>query len=302
MTMISADLFISSSALNAIIALAGGMIGTIGAAIAARQALISRRASSLHIELEHALGDVEQRDYHADAVRKAMLQQAEAVERSHRYLHRRRFFYRLLIGYITLATLFLIALAFLIRFQNGLTGEIPYGWFLFGILAAAAGNLAVYVLASIRRIHLEEAVSVGPLTIKPMDSEEAPSAAALERSCAKRLRGEGFAVSRASLNSGFDLFAHRGDEVIAVEVKGGERLTMLAVDALVGAVSRARSTEAAPPARIFLVAPERTLRNTSKAVLQAAESQGIEIYPIAPESPVASLRQEERTSSDEGSK
>lgn len=271
---------LSSFALDTIVLAAGAMIGTIAAALATRQFLLSRRTLWFQYKLVDTLGDLEIHRFRADAVNEAMSRDAELIQRVERFDYRRRVFYRLLLGYSALLALALLGVILLGRLGGVSAGEVPVAWFLIGLAAALAVNFGFFYAASIWRIGWQHpSLSAGPITIEPAEPERLRSTVALGELCKRWYRAQDYEVSPAEAASGFDLFARRGPELHAIEVKSGPRLTYSSIDTMVGAAVRAeRKTPA--PTKIVLFAPRATLARTPPSALAIAGEQGFEILAV----------------------
>jgi hypothetical protein len=294
--MMNAEIVVTPNALNAVLALAGAMLGLVISAIGARQILISDRAARLQVEVEDTLEEFRVHKNEPAALREAISQQREAVERTRSAVQRRQVFYRLVTGYLTLMTLGLTAVAILLETQNFSSREIPYGWFIFGVLAAFALAGTLYLLAAVNRIRLNKrkTLSLGPIAITPSIDpdfpDQVPLAEPLQNVCTEWLLAQGFGVFPAPPSSGFDLFARQDSELVAIEIKSGEKLTLWMVDTLVGALMRAR-TQSPAPDRILLFAPQQTISRTSDSVLHAAANQSVGIVSVGADGTITPMEQ-----------
>jgi hypothetical protein len=271
---------LNSSALNVIVALAGALIGMTAVIVGIRARFVGHRALVLEHDLRESLGKLERRPREQAAIDDAISRQALAVQRVRGYAVRRRFFYRLLSGYLALMALALLFVWLLFE-NNGGVSNVSLRWFAIGAALAGLISGVLYVLVMNSETDLRSvAFSVEPLRIPSDRDVTTPSEMDLELRMRSWLEAQGWSVQRAPTQSGFDLLGSRPGEWIVAEIKAVPRLALEDVDAVAGAVARLRQGEKVDgPIRVVIAVPMEAM-DLSPSVLKAAEDLGVEIYGV----------------------
>ncbi|MEA2504639.1 MAG: hypothetical protein QOG36_1682 [Actinomycetota bacterium] len=271
---------LSPSGLNVLLGLAGALIGMAVAIVAVRARFVGVRTLTLEHDLRESLGRLERQPQEQAAIEEAINMQEIAVRRIRGYARRRRFFYRLLLGYLALMALAFAFVGLLFEGANGL-GSASARWVVVGAGVAAAISGFLYALSMRTEISIESgALAFEPLRIPADLDAESQSEADLEPRVRQWLLSQGLEVRRAPIQSGFDLIGERSDEQILAEIKAVPRLTLEDVDAVAGAVARLHDgRKEKQRVQAVIVVPSEALKSISLA-LEAAQVLGIEVLVV----------------------
>jgi len=277
------SLALNSTTVSVVVGIAGAFGGLVLTALLARQRLHRATIETLEAEIAEEVGRLG--EFHGTESIKAavedelrLLSEVDEVER--RELARRR----LLFGYLVLALTGVSTGGAAVYVSEVSIHVGALVWAGIALLVGGIFGTVLFSLARSREISVSFPASFErALELEAVLPEPAISVATRRSELVDQVRSwldqQRWVISKPPADSGGDLIARRGDEVMLVEIKAGSRLGIRDIDALSGAARRLSDARSSPKAALF--APLETLQRAAR-VEQVARADGIELFAVSP--------------------
>lgn len=294
------SLALNSTTVSVLVGIAGAFGGLVLTAVLARQRLHRATIETLKTEIAEEvgrLGEPQGDESIKAAVEDELRLLREVEEIGRRELAQRR----LLFGYLVLALTGLSTAGVAVYVSEASIHVGALVWAGIALVVSGILGMVLFSLARSREISVSFPASFErALELDAVLAEPAISVATRRSELVDQVRSwldqQRWVISKPPADSGVDLIARRGDEVMLVEIKAGSRLGIKDVDALSGAARRLSDALSSPKAALF--APLETLQRASR-VKQVARADGIDLFAVTPSGEVERLDAGESSSASD---